>query len=127
MGAFDENVKEFLDEEKPGHLVRLSSFYLQETEVTFGEFDRFCKETQRDRNDADLKDGFYYAWDASCKKMSEDELRGHPAVGVTRSWPRPTPATWAVSCRRRRNGNSPPALGVGINSTSGAMARCPTW
>ncbi len=84
MGAFDENIKEFLSEEKPGHVVRLSSFYLQETEVTFGEFARFCEETARGRNDADLKDGFYYAWDTLRMKMSEDELRKHPAVGVTR-------------------------------------------
>jgi serine/threonine-protein kinase len=84
MGAFDAAIKDFLPEEKPGHNVRLSSFYLQETEVTFGEFDRFCTEMRRDRNDPDLKDGFSFAWDAKLKDMSEDELRRHPAVGVPR-------------------------------------------
>jgi serine/threonine-protein kinase len=84
MGAFDETIKDFCPGEKPGHLVRLSSYYMQETEVTFGEFNHFCEETHRDRHDADLKNGYSYAWDAQRMKMREAELRGHPAVGVPR-------------------------------------------
>ena len=111
MGAFDKNIKEFLGEEKPGHIVRLSDFYLQETEVTFGEFDRFCQETKRGRNDAELKDGFYFAWDALHMKMSEDELRKHPVVGVPRKLAElyahhvggelPSEAQWEFAARSR--------------------------
>jgi serine/threonine protein kinase/formylglycine-generating enzyme required for sulfatase activity len=111
MGAFDETIKDFEPEEKPGHRVRLSSFYLQETEVTFGEFARFCTETSRDRNGADLKDGFSFAWDAQLKKMSEEELRRHPAVGVPRKLAEayaghvggelPSEAQWEYAARSR--------------------------
>ncbi len=45
MGAFDEAIKEFTSDDKPGHRVGLSSFYLQQTEVTFNEFEHFCDET----------------------------------------------------------------------------------
>jgi serine/threonine-protein kinase len=84
MGAFDERNKDFESDEKPRHRVRLSSFYMQETEVTFGEFERFCKEKALHRNIPELKDGFYSAWDTLLQRMSADELRRHPAVGVTR-------------------------------------------
>jgi serine/threonine-protein kinase len=84
MGAFDPQISDFTPEEKPGHLVRLSSFYIKETEVTFGEFDRFCEETKRGRNDPDLKESYYYAWVEQRQKMTEDELRGHPAVNIKR-------------------------------------------
>jgi len=111
MGAFDESIKDFYAEEKPGHGVGLSSFYMQKTEVTFGEFEGFCKETARDRNDAALKDGFYYAWAALRMKMNEDELRKHPAVGVTRTLAEayarhvggelPSEAQWEFAARSR--------------------------
>jgi len=109
MGAFDESIKDFAPDDKPGHRVRLSSFYMQETEVTFGEFERFCKETGRDRNDADLKDGFYYAW--ASLRMTEEEVRKHPAVGVTRKLAEvyahhvggelPSEAQWEFAARSR--------------------------
>jgi eukaryotic-like serine/threonine-protein kinase len=84
MGAFDPDIKDFCDEEKPGHRVELSSFYIQQTEVTCGEFDDFCKVMARDKNDPSLKDGFYYAWATLRTQMNLDEARKHPAVGVTR-------------------------------------------
>ena len=84
---------------------------MQETEVTCNEFERFCEETTRGRNDADLKDGFYYAWDTLRMKMSEDELRKHPAVGVTRKLAEvyahhvggelPSEAQWEYAARSR--------------------------
>jgi len=111
MGAFDDNIKDFYTEEKPGHRVDLSSFYIQQTEVTFGEFEGFCNETARDRNDAELKDGFYYAWSALRMKMNEDEVRKHPAVGVTRKLAEayarhvggelPSEAQWEFAARSR--------------------------
>jgi len=111
MGAFDESIKDFSPDDKPGHRVELSSFYMQETEVTFNEFERFCEETARGRNDPDLKDGFYYAWDTLRMKMSEDELRKHPAVGVTRKLAEayahhvggelPSEAQWEFAARSR--------------------------
>jgi serine/threonine protein kinase/formylglycine-generating enzyme required for sulfatase activity len=111
MGAFDESIKDFYSEEKPGHRVGLSSFYIQQTETTFGEFEDFCKETARDRNHADLKDGYSYAWATLLMKMSEDELRRHPAVGVTRKLAEvyahhvggdlPTEAQWEFAARSR--------------------------
>jgi formylglycine-generating enzyme required for sulfatase activity len=84
MGAFDDRISDFYAEEKPGHHVALTSFYIQSTEVTFGEFERFRKETARDRNDPDLREGYAYAWSALATKMNEEEVRTHPAVGVTR-------------------------------------------
>jgi serine/threonine protein kinase len=111
MGAYDESIKDFSPDDKPGHRVRLSSFYMQETEVTFNEFERFCQETARGRNDADLKDGFYYAWDTLRMQMSEDELRRHPAVEVTRKLAEayshhvggelPSEAQWEFAARSR--------------------------
>ena len=112
MGAFDESIKDFDSTEKPGHHVRLSSFYMQETEVTFNEFERFCQETTRGRNDAELKDGFFYAWDTlRSVKMTEEELRRHPAVGVTHKLAEayahrvggelPSEAQWEFAARSR--------------------------
>jgi len=111
MGAFDPGIKDFDAEEKPGHRVALSSFYIQQTETTFGEFEGFCKETVRDRNDADLRDGFYYALTALRTKMNEEEVRKHPAVGVTRKLAEayahyvggelPSEAQWEFAARSR--------------------------
>ncbi len=114
MGAFDETIKEFCTEEKPGHRVRLSSYYMQQTEVTFNEFERFCKDKALSRNEPDLKDGFYYAWESLLnRRMSEDELRKHPAVGVTRKLAEafahnvggelPSEAQWEFAARSRGN------------------------
>jgi eukaryotic-like serine/threonine-protein kinase len=140
MGAFDEGIKVFDSMEKPGHRVRLSSFYMQETEVTFNEFERFCQETARGRNDAELKDGFFHAWDTLRMKMTEDELRKYPAVGVTRklaeayahhvSGELPLEAQWEFAARSRgknqlyvwsdnqlpKNANVHKAIVVGIES-----------
>ncbi len=92
------------------------------------------------RNDPDLKDGFYYAWDALLKKMSNDELRKHPAVGVTRKLAKayahhvggelPSEAQWEFAARSRgknqlyvwgdgpgpRNANVHQAIVVGIET-----------
>jgi eukaryotic-like serine/threonine-protein kinase len=110
MGAFDGSIGDFCDEEKPGHEVRLSDFYMQETEVTFGEFERFCNERGLRRKDPAVND-FYYARDAQLKRMSEDELRRHPAVCVPRSLAEayarhvggelPTEAQWEYAARSR--------------------------
>jgi serine/threonine-protein kinase len=111
MGAFDSKNNEFCPEEKPGHRVRLSSFYMQETEVTCNEFERFCMETGRSRNDTELKDSFFFACNARSSKMTADELRKHPAVGVMRKLAAayahhvggelPSEAQWEFAARSR--------------------------
>ncbi len=82
MGAFD-NSDTFTDTEKPSHHVTLSTFYMQETETTIAEFDRFCKETDRRPNDPELKI-YNEARNSVLQKTNERECPNHPASGVSR-------------------------------------------
>jgi len=82
MGAFNENNGDFLKEEKPPHPFCLSSFYMQRTEVSFGEFERFCEKTKRE-HDKQLE-MYYEARNVLKTKMGDDEWRTYPAVGVPR-------------------------------------------
>jgi serine/threonine-protein kinase len=109
MGAFDQSKQDFEDIEKPGHRVVLSSFYMQETEVTVQEFEHFCKEKAHD--DAALKDGFWDARRELGKGKTDEEVRKHPAVGVTRKLAEayahhvggelPSEAQWEFAARSR--------------------------
>jgi serine/threonine-protein kinase len=123
MGAFGESDKDFDRHERPGHRVVLSSFYMQETEVTFGEFDRFCEEMRLDRNAPELG-AFSEGRSNLGNRMPEEELRHYPAVGVTRKLAEayarrvggelPSEAQWEFAARSRGNnqfyvwGNDPP-------------------
>ncbi len=82
MGAFD-NSDTFTDSEKPSHHVTLSTFYMQETETTIAEFDRFCKQTDRRPNDPELKI-YNEARSSVLQKTNERECPNHPASGVSR-------------------------------------------
>ncbi len=84
MGAWKDG-EPFLDEEKPGHLEPLSSYYIQETEVTNGEFERFLLETNRTINDPQLADFRDVKNDLLQNKMLENEWKNYPVVGIPRN------------------------------------------
>ena len=81
MGAYD-NTDRFTRDERPRHRVTLSTFYMQEDEVTIGEFDRFCKETNRRPNDPELQ-SYRQVRDAILTLTNEESCFKHPASGVS--------------------------------------------
>jgi serine/threonine-protein kinase len=54
MGAWQSGAP-FRDEERPGHPFTLSSYYIQQTEVTYGEFSRFLQDSSITKTDARLQ------------------------------------------------------------------------
>lgn len=52
-GSFEmrSNDSDAYDSEKPVHTVRVASFHLSETEVTFAQYDYFCEQTGRSKPD----------------------------------------------------------------------------
>ena len=73
----------FDPDEQPGHQVILSSFYIQETEVTIKEFSAFCRDTRRGENDPEVKK-FFESWTALAerRRQEKNKLLDHPATGV---------------------------------------------
>ena len=81
MGAWESNTIQFDPLEKPRHRRTLSSYYMQETEVTNQQFEIFISNTFRNRASPELAD-FYLATDRLKKRMAED-WKGCPAVGIS--------------------------------------------
>jgi serine/threonine protein kinase len=81
MGAFSKGL--FDDAEKPGHPVCLSSYYIQDSEVTIHQFDRFCKSSFKP-DDPEVQ-AFYDRWKAlmGTRFNALEKLRDHPATAVT--------------------------------------------
>jgi serine/threonine-protein kinase len=109
MGAFHSR-DPFVDDERPSHPVKLSTFYMQENETTIEEFDRFCQETIRGRGDPDLAN--YPKVRASLLKDvagNLEDCRRRPASGVSHGMATfyarkmggelPTEAQWEFAAR----------------------------
>ena len=79
MGTSD--AKHPYEDEKPAHTVSLAPFYLQETEVTFGQMEWFF-ETHRDVERPEDYVGALDALKARCP--STEEALEHPAVYISR-------------------------------------------
>jgi eukaryotic-like serine/threonine-protein kinase len=127
MGAFDDQYP-FDDAEKPGHQVTLSSYYMQEYEVTIDEFSRFCQDTHLGDSLGQAK-SFY----RELNKLKDDRevpkslISEYPATGVTHRLAEqyaqqvggelPSEAQWEFAARSRGE----PQLYVWGNDRKGAV------
>jgi serine/threonine-protein kinase len=131
MGNFnalrkDKEPVTFDRDEGPAHQVTLPSFYLQETEVSIGEFELFCADTTRKRIEFDVKP-FFDEWNrfAQARREKRESLRGYPATGVSRRMAEeyarwiggdlPTEAQWEFAAR---SGGKPRRYGWGDDPES---------
>jgi serine/threonine-protein kinase len=80
QGAFDNDLK-FEKEEKPPRRVTLSTFYIQRTETSIGEFDRYCgKLSPGDRGELKSYDQVRAI---IARRMAPEELAHNPVAGVS--------------------------------------------
>jgi eukaryotic-like serine/threonine-protein kinase len=109
MGAWHEG-DPFGEEERPGHPFTLSSYYVQETEVSNGEMERFFAESGLTSTDPRLKD-FFAAIDDLALEKTPNERTKHPAVFISRALAEeyahrvgaelPSEAQWEFAARSR--------------------------
>jgi len=95
MGDFDEPIAADVDDPtRPSHAVKLSGYYIQKTEVTNGEFERYLE---------DIGYNVCAEWAKRYNRLKsllgEEEARKHPAVGI--------PWSIATSYARKRGGRLP--------------------
>jgi eukaryotic-like serine/threonine-protein kinase len=83
MGAFGDHNR-FETDEEPGHRVKLSTFYMQESEVTIGQFERFCKD-HGFKELHPMARPFFDAWAAlkADKGLAPQGIPQYPATGVS--------------------------------------------
>ena len=109
MGAWHDG-DPFGEEERPGHQFTLSTYYVQETEVSNGEIERFFAESGLTSTDPRLKD-FFAAIDDLAREKTPSERTKHPAVFVSRALAEeyahrvgaelPSEAQWEFAARSR--------------------------
>lgn len=119
MGAFNDSCP-FEEEEKPGHVRRLSSFYIQESEVTYDEIETYLLEhpdladSWRSRDYLDLYDTIVRS-----HLGDEDAVRKYPAVGLTRRF--------AMIYAESVGGKLPTEGQFEFAARSGGLPRCWVW
>lgn len=121
MGAFDATFPFDKDTEQPGHQVTLSGFYMQETEVSIGDFARFCEDRGLRRQSPEVGT-FFDEWDklADVKRVQDKEkLRDHPAAGVSHRI--------AVAYARWIGGDLPTEAQWEFAARSGGRPRLHVW
>jgi formylglycine-generating enzyme required for sulfatase activity len=69
-----------VDEDQPPHRERVHGFYLQETEVTNGEFEAFLKDGKFDP--VDHAPIYADAWEDVSRSRKREEAIRHPAAGI---------------------------------------------
>ncbi len=108
IGAWDDQNPRFQEEEKKGHLARLSSYYMQQTEVTNKEIQAFSTDVGLDYQDIRI---FWAAKDEIVQRHGEKAWEERPAVGISRELAEryahrvggelPTEQQWEFAARSR--------------------------
>jgi serine/threonine-protein kinase len=141
MGAFEDR-PEFIDAdaEKPGHQRKLSTFYMQRTETTIGEFDPYRERQSPGDDKLSVYDTLRQELE---KALTPEELARRPAAGVTyrhavryaheQGGELPSEAQWEYVARSRGEnwlyvwGNAQGGAKLNVNLSSGANLGMGVW